>query len=210
MASLRTQTVVIGNERSSSQTIFQGSLRGPYSAQSYLFCTNLLQKLLSIINRTIHKLFYADDTQLYIAFKRNKDFDITTEISKCVQSVKEWSQVNGLKLNNIKTEFIHVSSRHRSSNPILTLNLDDTLVNATKICRHLGVTFDDNLTFENLVSQKCRSASFGLYKIDQIRSYLDKTTTERLIHAFVMSHFDFCNSLLFCLPSRQIQRLQVI
>jgi len=74
----------------------------------------------------------------------------------------------------------------------------------------LRVTFDDNLTFENVVSQKCRSASFGLYKIGRIRNYLDKTTTERLIHAFVMSHFDFCNSLLFGLPSRQIQRLQVI
>ena len=155
-------------------------------------------------------MFYADDTQLYIAFKKNKDFNITTEISNCVQSVKEWSQVNGLKLNNIKTEFLHVSSRHRSTNPILTLNLDDTLVNATKICKHLGVTFDDKLTFDNFVSQKCRSASFGLYKIGKIRDCLDKTTTERLIHAFVMCHFDFCNSLLFGLPSRQIQRLQVI
>ena len=49
-----------------------------------------------------------------------------------------------------------------------------------------------------------------MYKIGKIRNYLDKTTTERLIHAFVMSYFDFCNSLLFGLPSRQIQRLQVI
>ena len=40
--------------------------------------------------------------------------------------------------------------------------------------------------------------------------FLDKTTTERLIHAFVMCHLDSCNSLLFGLPSYQIQRLQLI
>ena len=155
------------------------------------------------------KMFYADDTQLYIAFKRN-DVDVTTEISNCVRSVKEWSQMNGLKLNNIKTEFLHGSSRHRLTNPISTLNLDGTLVHSAKICRNLGVTFDDKFTLENFVSQKCRSASFGLYKIGKIRDFLDRTTTERLVHAFVMCHFDFCNSLLFGLPSQQIQRLQLI
>ena len=155
-------------------------------------------------------MFYADNTQLYTTFKKNNDDDITTKISNCVQSVKEWSQLNGLKLNNIKTEFLHVSFRYRPSNPILTLDLDGTHVHATRTCKNLGVTFDDKFTFEHFVSQKCRSASFGLHKIGKIRTFLDKTTTERLIHAFVMCHFDFCNSLLFGLPSRQIQRLQLV
>ena len=93
----------------------------------------------SIIDtHTIHKMFYADDTQLYIAFKRNYVVDVTTEISNRVRSVKEWSQMNGLKLNNIKTEFLHGSSRHRLTNPISTLNLDGTLVHSAKICRNLG------------------------------------------------------------------------
>ena len=133
-------------------------------------------------------MFYADDTQLYIAFKRNDDVDVsTTQISNCVRSVKEWSQVNGLKLNNTKTEFRYVSSRFRLSHPILTLNLDGILVHATKTCRNLGVTFDEKFTFENVVSQKCRSASFGLYKIGNISNFLDRTTIERLIHAFAQS-----------------------
>ena len=58
--------------------------------------------------------------------------------------------MNGLKLNNIKTEFLHGSSRHRLTNPISTLNLDDTLVNSAEICRNLGVPFDDKFTLEIL------------------------------------------------------------
>ena len=198
--SRRTHTVVIVNERSSRHTISQGVPQG--SVLGPILFTLYTSPLENIINtHTIHKMFYADDTQLYIAFKRNYVVDVTTEVSNCVRSVKEWSQINGLKLNNIKTEFLYGSSRHRLTNPISTLNLDGTLVHAAKICRNLGVTF------ENFVSQKCRSASFGLYKIGKIHNFLDRTTTERLIHAFVMCHFDFCNSLLFGLPSQQIQRL---
>ena len=115
-----------------------------------------------------------------------------------------------LKLSDTKTEFLHLSSRHRSSNIISTLNINGTTVHATRTCRNLGAIFDDKFTFKNFVSQKCRSASFGLHKIGKIRNVLDKPTTERLIHAFVMCHFDFCNSLLSGLPSSQIQRLQLL
>ena len=86
-------------------------------------------------------MFYADDTQLYIAFKRQGDFDPTTEMSKCIQSIKEWSQLNSLKLNSKKTEFLHISSRFRTSTPITDLNIDGTLVHAANSCKNLGVFF---------------------------------------------------------------------
>ena len=66
------------------------------------------------------------------------------------------------------------------------------------------------LALEKFVTQKCRSASFALHKIGKIRSFIDIHTTKRLVHAFVMCHIDFCNSLLIGLPVRHIQRLQVI
>ena len=74
----------------------------------------------------------------------------------------------------------------------------------------MGITLDDKLLLENFVSQKCRSASFALYKIGKIREYIDKHTAERLVHAFVMCHIDFCNGLLCGLPVKQIRKLQGI
>ena len=41
-----------------------------------------------------------------------------------------------------------------------------------------------------------------------IRRYLDKFSVERLVHAFVSSRLDYCNSLLFGLPERDISKLQ--
>ena len=114
--------------------------------------------------------------------------------------MKEWSQLNGLKLNSNKTEFLHVTSRFRNIEPIPSIDLDGTVIMAAKTCRNLGVTLDDKLTLEKFVAQKCRAASFALHKIGKIRDYLDKHTTERLISAFVMCHIDYCNSLLWGLP----------
>ena len=41
-----------------------------------------------------------------------------------------------------------------------------------------------------------------------IRRYLDQSTVERLVHVFVSTRLDHCNSLLYGLPLREIKKLQ--
>ena len=48
----------------------------------------------------------------------------------------------------------------------------------------------------------------NLHNIRWIRKYLSQDIAETLIHAFVTSRIDCCNSLLFGLPSFQISKIQ--
>jgi hypothetical protein len=63
--------------------------------------------------------------------------------------------------------------------------------------RNLGFYFDSHATMNEHVLHITKSASFALYKIGKIRHLIDQTTTERLVHAFITSRLDFCNSLLY-------------
>ena len=48
----------------------------------------------------------------------------------------------------------------------------------------------------------------GTIRYPYIRKYLSSTTNEILVHAFVSSKLDNCNSLLYGLPNYQVKKLQ--
>ena len=59
------------------------------------------------------------------------------------------------------------------------------------------------------IGKVCSKAFRRLYNIRQIRKYLSAESTKCLIHAFVTSHLDYCNALLYKLPQNyQYDRLQ--
>ena len=76
--------------------------------------------------------------------------------------------------------------------------------------RNLGVVVQNDLKMDIFVNNICRSTSFALYRIGQIRKFLDKKCTEMLVHAFITCRLDQCNSLLYALPESQITKLQRI
>ena len=62
----------------------------------------------------------------------------------------------------------------------------------------------------NHINKICSKAIRGLYNISQIRKFLSTDTTKILVHAFVTSHLDYSNSLLFGLPACQQEHLQKV
>ena len=69
---------------------------------------------------------------------------------------------------------------------------------------------DDYLTFHDHISGICKSTHFHLRGIGRIRNLLTFDATAQLIHALITSRLDFCNSILFNLPNKEIERLQRI
>lgn len=58
------------------------------------------------------------------------------------------------------------------------------------------------------ITKICNSAFYYLYNIRHIRKYLSRESTEKLVHAFISSRLDYCNSLLYGIPDYQISKLQ--
>jgi len=113
-----------------------------------------------------------------------------------------------LKCKSSKTEIIHFSSRFSPPEPIASIIVGHHHVQPTSVIKNLGVTLDSHLTFVPHVNNVCRALSRSFHSIGRIRKSLSQADTERIVHALVLSKLDYCNSLLYGLPSRKIEKLQ--
>ena len=132
------------------------------------------------------------------------------KLESCIADIRSWAIQNKLMLNDSKTEILHFHSNFRTHSPFPAINIGGSDISASCSAKDLGVLLDDTLLLKDHVRNICRKASFGIYKIGRIRKYLDRQSTERLVHAFVSSHLDCNNSLLYGLPDNLLSSLQRI
>jgi len=93
---------------------------------------------------------------------------------------------------------------------IILSTVGTTVINLSDQVRDLGVTLDSKLTFRPHINNVCRTSSFAIRNIGRVRKYLSKDQLEKLIHSFVSSRLDYCNSLLYGLPACDMDKLQRI
>ena len=79
-------------------------------------------KSYNIISITYHP--YADDSQVYVAFKTNDATSIKNRIESCVGDICRWMNRNDLKLNEHKTEVVLLSSKFRDGLHWITWTLE--------------------------------------------------------------------------------------
>ena len=95
---------------------------------------------------------------------------------------------NKLKSNDDKTELIVISSKHQPRPAIALIQVGEETINHVPTVHNLGVLLDQALSYDDHISQLCKSFQFHLKNIGKIRKYLDEGSTEILVHAFVSSN----------------------
>ena len=126
-------------------------------------------------------------------------FDSKLQLETCINDICQWMVFNELKLNQDKTELLIIYSRYCFCPSLSRLCVGDVDV-VPKAASNLGVVFDDTMFFKSHITDVCKSSFYHLRNISRIRKYLTREATEMVVHAFVTSKLDFCNSLLYGLP----------
>ena len=209
----RTQSMMLISVKSSVHNVPcgvpQGSVLGPMLFTCY---TSPLGTIARKYNVSFH--CYADDMQLYVPFQPGNlesEASAVSQLQDCLSEIKLWMLHNKLKLNDSKTELLLLGKQpHLHKCSISFLTVGDSTITPSSTVRNLGFHLDSSLTMGKHIAAVCKSSWFYLKNIRAIRKYLTMEDTQTLIHAFVSSRLDFCNSLLFGTSATLISQLQLV
>ena len=164
----------------------QGSVLGPVLFSLYMLP---LASISEKYNVSFH--CFEDDIQIYLPLNQKTASLSLQPLFECLNDVKSWMDSNFLKLNNNKTEVIIVGQSELQHMD----NLGPLASYTHSTVKSLGVLFDRAFHFEKQISSVFRGSFFQLGQIAKVKSYLPQKDLERIIHAFIISHLDYFNSL---------------
>ena len=213
--SARTQVTVHGQCTSKPAQVpigvAQGSILGPLL---FLIYINDLPDVLQHADITT----YADDTAIYCSSSCSKDLEL--KLNYDLEKVCNWLKDNHLTLNVTKSNFMLIgSSQKLSSMNDITICADDKPLDSVHSIKYLGVTINENLTWEDHIDKVCSKIRSKICLLTRIKRYLPKVARITFYNAFILPIFDYCDivwgdrgnsSLMRCLQVLQNNTARII
>jgi len=147
-------------------------------------------------------------TQLYSSVKP----DETTQLVRLQEYIKD-EDLDDTAFSDSKFRQIEVAVfgsecfRKKNCLAIVIVTRDGISLASSSTVRTLRVIFDQDLGFDSHIKQVSKTSFFHLHNIVKIRNILSQSNAEKLVHAFVVSTPDYCNSLSLESPEKSLKSL---
>jgi len=164
----------------------------------------------SLSGHRLHQ--YADDCQVYISVPVTEAAAAVDRFSSCVADVSTWLSSSRLdRLNPAKTVVICLGGREQVANiTVDSISVLSPTVTTVASARDLAVVVDSQLTMSANVSSTCRSAYHQLRQLRLVVRSLSVDAAKTAVQSFVSTRLDYCNSLMYGIADRLMQRLQAV
>ncbi len=152
---------------------------------------------------------YADDSELYLAFEPNfneTQIEAVDCIERSISDARNWMLHNKLMINDGKTVFMTIGNTpHLRKLNFDSITVGNDVIHVSDCATNLGVTFDSGMTMQPHINTICKSGYYHLRNISRIRKCLTKDACVTLVHAFISSRLDYCNTLLSGVPECHVK-----
>ena len=155
-------------------------------------------------------LLYADDSALLVPGTDPKI--IAETLSKELNSCHRWLVDNKLSLHLGKTESIIFGTKRKLALiDNFQVKCDNVIIKSVEHVQYLGITLDNNLSGESLISNVIGKASSRLKFLYRHKDILNENTRKIMCSALIQCHFDYCCSSWYSSTNKgQRKRLQVM
>ena len=114
---------------------------------------------------------------------------------KLLSVIQSWMITNKLELNRNKTELLVLASSHFSKHSSdFQLQIDNNQISPTAPAKYLGVLYNQHLNMETRVAGIFKESYFHKRNIRHLKSILTRDALIFVVHAFITSRLDYCNS----------------
>jgi hypothetical protein len=191
--------------RSVSRGVPQGSILGPLLFSVYINdVTHVLQK-------TRHHL-YADDLQLYRHFSRADLASAVDDMNADLRRLTEWTDCNGLKINETKTQVI-IIGYSRLLNRLDMTQIPQVTVNGTGLdyrvkVKNLGVTFNSTLDWSDHINLTCNKVIAGISTLKKVGHLIPFSVKIMLVKTLIFPFFFYCDLVTIDRTVQLTERLQ--
>ena len=102
------------------------------------------------------------------------------------------------------------SGKKTKSATIDDITINNNVIKRSKSVRNLGFYLDQFLDVQSHISKLCQLVPYSLRNTGHVRNLIDDETYKMLVHSWISSRMDYCNSLFYGLPKNSIARLQLL
>ena len=123
---------------------------------------------------------------------------------------KHYFQVNGLLVNEAKTQCIFVGSRQYISRipTDITIKFGNNIIVPSTNVKNLGIYMDQYLLYDVHIDKITKKMTGILYYLNRIKSRFDLHTRTMLVQAVVISILNYCLRVWGMTTKTQIEKAQ--
>ena len=159
----------------------QGSILGP--ALFILYVNDMCN-----VSKSLKSILFADDTNLFYA---GKDLDeVCKIISRELNILHIWFQVNKLSLNVAKTNFMIFGNKRFEENDMISIN--GMNINRVYVTKFLGVHIDSKLNWNEHISVVKTKVAKNIAIMNRVKHCLISSALYSLYCTLILPYLNYC------------------
>ena len=169
---------------------------------------------LPTILRYCKHVIFADDTQIYLHCEPKDIENAINLLNEDVEAVAAWADLNGLKLNEMKTKVMIIGNRVNTSQAFLDalprVNLRGTSLEYTSKIVNLGLRLTSTLHWGDQVRYISIRVYTTLRSLRFFRRSFTRDLRKKLVESLIFPYFDFASAVFQDLNVTLSESLEIL